>query len=119
MPENPAYRENPTSFLLIAFMDLGIALPGSVAAGIALRRGRAWARKALYLILGWFALVGCAVAAMAVVMRVKGDPPMSTGEMAAFLALALGLGSLAGELYRPVVSGRPGRPGSEPIGGEP
>lgn len=93
-PTIPEYRENPTSYLLIATLDLGVFLPAIVASGAALWRGRAAARKGLHLALGWFALVGLAVAAMSTTMRLYGDPAMSVGQMVAFVAAGLVLATV-------------------------
>lgn len=98
-PELPAYRENPTSFLLITTLDLGVFAAAAFAGGIGLRRGRDWGVKALFGVVGWFALVGAAVAAMAIVMQAHGDPGASTGSTVAFVVLALALGALAIRLH--------------------
>lgn len=100
----PAFRENPTSWLLIATMDLGIAVPSAVAAAVGLRRGALWARKALHGVVTWFALVGLAVAAMAAVMLARGDPAASAAGTAAFGAFAAAFLALAALLYRPVLT---------------
>ena len=61
-----------------------------------------WARKALYTIVGWFVLVGVAVAAMAVAMQLNNDPNASSGAMVMFIVVAVVLGILAVLLYRPL-----------------
>lgn len=99
-PSLPEYRENPTSFLLVATLDLGVFLPLAVAAGLALWRNHAWARTGLHLVTGWFALVGLAVAAMAAAMWLQGDPAMSRVQLAAFAVTALVLVGLEGRLLR-------------------
>lgn len=98
-PAVAEYRENPTSFFLIAFMDLGIVAPAAAAAGLGLRRGRDWARTALFGIVGWFGLVGPAVASMAVTMWRAGDPAGSVGAAAAFTAGGAVLLALALRLH--------------------
>ena len=98
----PEYRENPTSFLLIAVMDLGVFAPAALAAGVGLRRGRPWAKTALHGVVGWFGLVGPAVAAMAVTMWRRGDPTASPVRTAAFLAVGVVLAGLAVQLQRPL-----------------
>lgn len=102
------FRENPTSFLLIATLDLGVFLPLGVAAGLALRRDRGWARKGLHLVLGWFALVALAVAAMAVMMWRRGEPAMSQGQMTVFCVAAAVLVALEARLVWPLVRGSGG-----------
>lgn len=99
------FRENPTSFLLIAILDLGVFLPLAVAAGLSLRRDRRWARKGLHLVLGWFALVAPAVAAMAVVMWRRGEPAMSQMQMTVFCVAAAVLVGLEIRLVWPLATG--------------
>ncbi len=101
-PAPAEFRENATSYLLIATLDLGVFLPAAVAAGVALRRGHAWARKALHLVVGWLALVGLAVAAMGVTMRLHDDPAMSAGQLTAFVVVGAVLAFLYGWLERPL-----------------
>lgn len=112
-PSLPEYRENPTSFLLIATLDLGVFLPLAVAAGLALWRNHAWARTGLHLVTGWFALVGLAVAAMAAAMWLGGDPTMTRLQMTAFAVAALVLVGLEVRLLRSV-DRDPGTDGSPP-----
>lgn len=111
-PAIPGYRENPTSYLLIATLDLGVFLPAILATGVALRRGRGAASKGLHLVLGWFALVGLAVAAMSVTMWMHEDPDMSAGQMAAFGAAGLVLAALYVRLEWPLL-GRSGTRGMD------
>lgn len=111
-PTIPEYRENPTSFLLIATLDLGVFLPAIAATGVALWGGGTEARKALHLVLGWFALVGLAVAAMSVTMWMHGDSAASEGRVAAFVGAGLVLAAIYLRLVWPLF-GRPGDPGDE------
>lgn len=71
------------------------------------------ARKmlALYLVTGWFGLVGPAVAAMAIAMYVNDDPNASAGNAAFMTVLGLAFAMLALMLYRPLF-GRPPTTGS-------
>lgn len=101
-PRVPEFRENPTSFLLIAALDLGVFLPMATAAGVGLRRGALEARKAVHLVLGWFALVGLAVAAMAVTMLMHGDPAMSVGQATGFVLVGAVLAALYARLEWPL-----------------
>ena len=75
------FRENPTSFLLIGWLDLGIVVPAAITAAIGLLRGARWARKAAYAVIAWFALVPASIAAMAITMVVNGDRNADTGTM--------------------------------------
>jgi hypothetical protein len=86
-------------------LDLGIFLPLTVAACTGLRTGEAWARKALYTVVGWFGLVGPAVAAMAIASYLDDDPTASAGNAAFMIALGLTFAGLAVFVYRPLFSG--------------
>lgn len=96
------FLENPTSFLLIGMLDLGVVTPAGIAAGIALRRGATWARKAAYAVIGWFALVPAAVAAIAIVMQINDDAFASIGLTALFSIAAIVFTAGAVLLYRPM-----------------
>lgn len=105
-PTVAEYRENPTSYFLIATMDLGVVAPAAAAAGLGLRQGLDWARKGLYAVVGWFGLVGPAVACMSMTMWLEGDPAASAGQAAAFVAAGGVFLALALYLYRPLLRGR-------------
>lgn len=107
------YLENPTSFFLIGFLDLGLVAPSAVATALGIRRGMTWARKAAYAVIGWFTFVPAAVAAMAVTMQINGDPNMSTGMMTVFVVAAVVFTAGATLLYRPLFTGT-GRAETEP-----
>jgi hypothetical protein len=101
-PEDKGYLAGPTFAWAIAMLDLGIFLPATVAACVGLVRGAAWAPRALYLVVGWFGLVGPAVAAMALTMYINDDPNASGGATVFMTALGLGFVLLALYLYRPL-----------------
>ncbi len=101
-PTNPDYLENPTSALLIGLLDLGLIVPAAIAAGIGLRRGFRWAREAAYAVIGWFALVPAAVAAMAITMVINEDPAGSGAAALFFSAAATLFTAGAVHLYRPL-----------------
>lgn len=82
------FRENPTSFLLIGWIDLGVVVPAAIAGGIGLLRGSRWARKASYCVIGWFALVPASIAAMTITMQINGDPQANTTTMWVFTVAA-------------------------------
>lgn len=96
------FAENPTSYMLIGMLDLGLVVPAGIAAGIGLRRGSNWARTGAYAVIGWFALVPAAVAAMAIVMQLNGDAFASAGLTALFSTAALVFTAGAALLYRPM-----------------
>jgi hypothetical protein len=104
-PTAADYLAGPTFVWTIALLDLGLGVPAIVAACVGIRRGAAWAQRALYGVVAWLALVGAAVAGMAIAMLARDDPSMSAGAMAAASALALALVAIAGLLYAPVVRG--------------
>ena len=101
-PTDRGYLAGPTFAWTIALLDLGVFLPATVAACVGVVRGARWAHKALYLVVGWFALVGPAVAAMAIVMYVNDDPNASAVNVAFMTGLGLVLALLALALYRPL-----------------
>lgn len=68
------YQDNPTAFLLVGLLDVGLVVPAALVTAAGLRRGAGWARRAAYGLIGWFALVPASVAAMAVVMQLRDDP---------------------------------------------
>lgn len=97
-----AYLADPGVFWLVKLMDLGIVIPVFLCVGIGLLRHRAWAQKAQYAVVGWFALLGSSVAGMAIVMRSAGDPEATWFTTIGFVVFAvLGL-ALAITLYRPL-----------------
>ena len=101
-PSTIDYLENPTSYLLIGLLDLGLVVPAALTSAIALRLGAAWARTAAYAVIGWFALVPAAVAAMAVTMQVNDDPNITAGATWVFVIAAVVFTVLAAFLYRPL-----------------
>jgi len=101
-PHDAGYRAGPTFFWTIAMLDLGIFLPATVLTCIALLRARPWAQKALYLVVGWFGLVGPAVAAMSIAMYVNDDPNATVGNAIAMTILGLAFAILAVNVYLPL-----------------
>lgn len=102
-PAAKDYLAGPIFGWTIALLDLGLALPASVAVGVGVRRGARWARKGLYAIVAWYALVGSAVAAMAISMYVRDDATMSAAQMAMMSVLGAALVALAVVLYAPLL----------------
>jgi hypothetical protein len=90
-------------FWTIVLMDLGIFVPLSLAAGVALRRGRTWAPGSLYAAAGWFLLVTTAVAAMAITMLVNDDPHAAPGQVVIFAVTELLVIAYVTVLYRPLL----------------
>jgi hypothetical protein len=102
-PEDEGYLAGPTFFWSIALMDLGIFLPVTVAACFGLVRGTPWAQKALYLVAGWFGLVGPAVAGMAIAMYANDDPVASGVNVAVMTVLGVLFAALAVAVYLPLL----------------
>jgi hypothetical protein len=105
-PEDKGYLAGPSFFWAIAMLDLGVFLPLTVVACVGLVRDAPWAQKALYAVVGWFGLVGPAVAAMAIAMYVNDDPNASAGLALFMTALGLAFALLASFLYRPLFGSR-------------
>ena len=96
------YTAGPTFFWTIALLDLGVGLPTLVATAVGLRRGRDWAAKALWTLVGWLGLVGPAVVGMATVMYVNDDPNASISPLAIMSGLAIALVALAIFVFWPL-----------------
>lgn len=98
------YVEDPGVFWLVKLMDLGLILPAMIGVAIGLLRGRGWAQKAKYAMVGWFALLGTAVAGMAIVMQLTDAPGAEIANVIGMGAIAV-IGLLfAWALYRPLFS---------------
>lgn len=101
-PSGREYTDNPTAFLLIALFDLALVVPATLTAAFGLRAGALWARSAAYAVVGFFAVVPLAVAAMSVTMVLRGDPNGSVGAAIGFSGAAILFGLMALLLYRPL-----------------
>lgn len=101
-PSGREYTDNPTAFLLIALLDLALVVPATLTAAFGLRAGALWARSAAYAVVGYFAVVPLAVAAMSVTMVLRGDPNGSVGAAIGFSGAAILFGLMALLLYRPL-----------------
>jgi hypothetical protein len=101
-PKDEGYLAGPSFFWAIAMLDLGVFLPLTAIACFGLVRGAPWAPKALYTVVGWFGLVGPAVAAMAVTMYINDDPNASAGSGLFMTGLGVAFALLAIVLYRPL-----------------
>jgi hypothetical protein len=105
-PADGGYLAGPNFAWAIAMLDLGIFLPATVIACAGVVRGRRWAMRALYLVLGWFGLVGPAVAAMALTMYVNDDPNASGGNVVFMCVLGIIFAGLAVWAYVPLFGAR-------------
>ena len=105
-PEDENYLAGPGFSWAIAMLDLGVFLPATVATCVGLVHRAPWAHKALYTVVGWFGLVGLAVAAMAITMYVN-DDPIASGGNAIFMTVLGGLFLvLATYVFRPLLAWR-------------
>jgi hypothetical protein len=98
------FREARTFFWSIVLLDLGIVVPLTVAAAVALLRGTKAGQRAVYGVVGWFALVPPSVTAMALVMLARDDPHASVATVVllgtATLVFWAFAGSILGRLLR-------------------
>jgi hypothetical protein len=100
------FRDARTFFWSIVLLDLGIVVPATVAAGVALLRGGAGGDRAAYAVLGWFALVPPSVAAMAIVMVVRDDPYASVSTALLLTVASLVFAAVAVAVFRPLLRPR-------------
>ncbi len=115
-PADPGYRAGPTFAWTIALLDLGVFLPATVLTCVGLGRGAPWARKALALVVGWFGLVGPAVAAMGLALYLTDDPTATAGNTIFLTVLGLAFAVLAVVVLRPPRRDR-GEPSAPPRAG--
>lgn len=97
------FAESPTFYWTIVLLDLGVVVPATVVAGVALIRGARAAHTALYAILAWFALVPPSVAAMGVAMVVNDDPYASVTQTAVLGGVSVLFVAMAAWIYRPAL----------------
>ena len=95
--------EERTFFWSIFLLDLGLVVPCTLAAAMALRLDPALGQRALYAVVGWFSLVPPSVAAMALVMWVRNDPHASLPTTVMFGVAALAFGAFAWHTLRPLL----------------
>lgn len=105
-PSAPEYLADPVVFWLVKLMDLGLVVPALVTLGWGTLRGAAWAQRATYGAVGWMAALGTAVAGMAIVMQVSGDPAATTANTIAFTTFAMVGLVVAAITYRPLFTAR-------------
>lgn len=94
--------EEPAMFWSIVLLDLGVVVPATVAAAVAVLLRASWARAATFAIVGWFALVPPAVVAMAIVMLVNDDPHAQAGDTVVLGVVTVVFAAVAVWLYRPL-----------------
>jgi hypothetical protein len=97
------YDEHPTAYWLVAFLDLGVVVPLTVATAVGLLRRRDWAARAFYAVLGWYAAVPGSVAAMSLTMLGRDDPAASAGRAVVFTVAAAVFLLLAARVFVPLL----------------
>jgi hypothetical protein len=119
-PTDDVYLAGPSFGWAIALLDLGIFMPLTLCACVGVTRGYRWGSKALYAVVTWFGLVGCAVAAMAITMYVNDDPTASGGNAIFISGLGLAFLALAIYVYWPLARGhkRVGEPSKGTLVGD-
>lgn len=105
-PTGAAYVDAPTLFWVVKFYDLAILCPAAITVGVALLRGRPWAQKPAYAILGGYALLAWSVAGMGWSMVLSRDPDASIALAIGFSAAASALTAFAYVLYRQLFGAR-------------
>jgi hypothetical protein len=106
-PFEVEYTQSPTVFLIVKLMDLGIVVPVMVVTAAGLWRQAAWANRLMYVMVGWGALLGSAVAGMGAVMVANDDPAASAGITVGFVIGAFALLTLAVRLFAPLFEPAP------------
>lgn len=105
MGDNPIpaeFQAEPTFYWSIFLLDLGIVVPGTVAAAVAVWRGARVAAVALFATVGWFALVPPSVASMAAVMVARDDPYAAGGQVVVLTTVAVVFAVYAVLVFRPL-----------------
>jgi hypothetical protein len=106
-PSRAGYLDNPAMTWTLALLDLGLATPLALAAGVALLRRGPLARQTAAAAAGFFALVGPAVAAMAITMWIRDDPNGTSVNVVMMCVVGAALALLGVAVYRPLL--RPDR----------
>lgn len=108
LPEESA--QDPAFYWSIVLLDLGLVVPGTVAAGVALWRGARVAQTALYAVVGWFALVPPSVTAMGAAMVVRDDRFANAGQVAVLAVVTVLFAAFAVAVFRPLFRSGAGAP---------
>jgi hypothetical protein len=97
------FQDARTFFWSIVLLDLGVVVPATIGAAVALLRGTPAGDRAAYGVLGWFALVPPSVAAMAVVMVVRDDPYASVPTTVLLTLASVVFAAVAVAAFRPLL----------------
>ena len=101
------FRDARTFFWSIVLLDLGVVVPATAAAAVALVHGTRAGERAAYAVLGWFALVPPSVAAMAIVMMVRDDPHASPSTTVLLSVASVVFTAVALAAFRPLLRPAP------------
>ncbi|AGN00082.1 hypothetical protein L593_00635 [Salinarchaeum sp. Harcht-Bsk1] len=104
-PISEEFAQDPTMFWTIFLLDVGVVVPATIGASVGAYRGRAWGRKALYPLAGWFALVPISVSAMSIVMYLNDDPYGSLGSVAFLTSAAVAFTAFVVWVHLPLFGG--------------
>jgi hypothetical protein len=102
-PITAEFAEARTFYWSIFLMDLGLVVPATVVAAVACLRGAAQGERAVYAVLGWFALVPPSVAVMAMVMVARDDPHGSLATVGLLSVAALVFAAVSVVVFRPLL----------------
>lgn len=105
-PRSAEYLADPSPFWTVKVLDLGVVVPVLLVVGVGLLRDRPWARVARAPVVAWCALLGSAVAGMAVVMLGTGAAGASVGLTVGFVGAAALALALAAAVFRPLLGQR-------------
>ena len=97
------YINDPSVYWSVFLLDLGIVVPITVAVSVGILRGAAWARKAIYGLVGWYTLVTTAVLALFVSLLVHDDPNVTVGIVIGVFIATLFIIAFTVWLYRPLL----------------
>jgi hypothetical protein len=100
------FRDARTFFWSIVLLDLGVVVPMTWAAAVALRRNTRAGHRALYGVVGWFALVPPSVTAMAAVMLVRDDDHASVSTLLLLAVATSAFWAVAASVLGRLVRGR-------------
>lgn len=98
------FTTEPAFYWSIVLLDLGVVVPATVAAAVAVWRGTRLAVAARFGVVGWFALVPPSVASMGAVMVARDDPYAAPGQVVVLTAVAVLFALYAVVVFRPLFS---------------
>lgn len=96
------FAASRTFYWSIFLLDLGVVVPGTVAAAVSVLRGGHLAAASLYAVVGWFALVPPSVASMGIVMLARDDPYASVPQVLVLSTVAVLFAAFAVVVFRPL-----------------